>query len=64
MNMDVNNKKLKSSSFGMEEIIINREHLLQVLSWIDFIPKKNIAEKDMQSRETIIKIINYLTRND
>jgi hypothetical protein len=44
--------------------ILYKKDLLRAISWIDFLPENSLHENDKQALENIIKIINYITRND
>lgn len=55
-------KKEKAIILG--KLIIYKKDLLRALSWIDFLPENELKEKDKIAAENIVKLVNYITRND
>lgn len=54
----------EDAAFFFDKLSIDREDLLQSLSWLCFIPENSIEEKDKRARDNLLKVISYLTRND
>jgi len=53
----------KEKGIYIDHVFLRKKDLLRVLSWFDFIETNKSTEEDIKSKELIIKIINYLTRN-
>jgi hypothetical protein len=45
-----------------DTLAITQFDLLRALSWLDFVGELN--EEDKRCRDNILKIINFITRND
>lgn len=45
-----------------DNIIIAKKDLLRALSWFDFLPTHLVDSHDQESKDNLIKIVNYLTR--
>ncbi len=58
-------KKNKDQLVFLEDpkIPIYKKDLLRSLSWLDFVPDAAIDQDDISAKDSILKIINYLTRH-
>ena len=46
-----------------DKLHIYKSDLLRALSWFDFLHDTEMCQEDQQSKDNILKIINYITRN-
>ena len=47
----------------IDTLFLKKSDLLRAISWLDFVPENKLHEKDEEAKNSLIKIINYLTRN-
>lgn len=61
--MDDKFETTKDKIIILEKVILYKKDLIRALSWIDFVPDREISPEDEMALINLLKIINYLTRN-
>lgn len=63
--MDITKENFhKEDLIIIDNVIIYKKDLLRAISWIDFLKEKDLHEEDRKALSNLIKIVNYITRND
>lgn len=62
--MDTRKDLNKEKVVIIDDIVLYKKDLLRAISWMDFLSDQDINDKDKKAFENIMKIVNYITRND
>lgn len=61
--MDVKSERQKKIYFD-DGVIVTKDELIRCLSWLDFIPETYVDNEDIRTRDSILRLITFITRND